>query len=71
MGDDSLNVASFWGSGLEAPRSVPSLGLAPFKAPSLVWSEALDMPALPPDVLPNIGIFDSINSKKELLNLTR
>ena len=29
------------------------------------------MPALPPDALPNIGIFDSINSKKELLNLTQ
>ena len=28
------------------------------------------MPALSPDVLPNIGIFDSNNSKKELLNPT-
>ena len=39
--------------------------------PSLVWLEVLDIPALPPDILPNIGIFDSNNSKKELLNLTQ
>ena len=54
-----------------APWSAPSLDLAPFEVPSLVWSEVPDIPALPPDVLPNIGIFDSHNSKKELLNLTR
>ena len=52
-----------------APWSAPSLGLASFKA--LVWSEAPDVPALPPDVLPNIGIFNSNNSNKELLNLIR
>ena len=36
-----------------------------------VWSEAPDIPALPPDILPNIGIFDCNNSKKEPLNLTQ
>ena len=45
--------------------------MAPFKAPSPVWSEVPDVPALPPDILPNIGIFNSNNSNKELLNLTR
>ena len=39
--------------------------------PSPVWLEVPDVPALPLDVLPNIGIFDSNNSKKELLNLTQ
>ena len=50
---------------------MPSLDLSPFEVPSPVWSEVPDVPALPPDVLPNIGIFDSNNSKKELLNPTQ
>ena len=54
-----------------APWSAPYLDLAPFEVPLPVWSEAPDIPALPPHVLPNIGIFDSNNSKKELLNPTR
>ena len=71
MGDDSLDVASFLRSELMTPWSAPSLDLAPFEVPLPVWLEALDIPALPPNVLPNIGIFDSNNSKKELLNPTR
>ena len=35
-----------------------------------VWSEVLDALDLPPDILPNIGILDSINLKKDLLNPT-
>ena len=36
-----------------------------------VGSEVPDAPDLPPDILPNLGILDFINSKKDLLNLTQ
>ena len=56
-GDIFLDVlSSLWGSGLMAPQSASSLGLAPFKAAASSFSGVLATPDFPPDVPPNIGM---------------